>query len=212
MPLMTWLNRSAMSESRMTTDAFAPMLVHSLRTAFSSPAPVRLNARPFAVSRAEPLAVFVVPTAKVVTAAGTSSAITQHTATTEPARRLAPSLRPRSLIQADAQMAVRISPGRTTGTSRRLAQGWSGMMPGRHRTVTVTHPMIISGSAQIRAAPVSRQVSSERRHRRASSARPRVPRMTAGTPMYQITQYRLSSAYCRCGSMARCASFCSSAT
>ena len=63
--------------------------------------------------------------------------------------------------------------------------------------------MIISGSAQIRAYPLSRQVSRARRHRRASSAIPIVPRITAGTPMYQITQYRLSSEYWRRGSIAR---------
>ncbi len=63
------------------------------------------------------------PTPKVVTAAGTSRAITQQTATMAAATGLAPSRRPRSLIQADIQVAVRIRPGSTTGTRRRLAHG-----------------------------------------------------------------------------------------
>ena len=69
----------------MTTAAFGPMAEHSSRTAWYSPWPVRLKASPLAVSRVEPLAVLVVPTPKVVTAAGTSSAITQQAATIDPA-------------------------------------------------------------------------------------------------------------------------------
>jgi len=53
---------------------------------------------------------------------------------------------------------------------------------------------IISGSAQTRAAAVgSFQVSSAFVALEASMARPNAPSSTAGTPRYQITQYRLYS-------------------
>jgi len=39
MPLTTWANRSAVSESRMTTEASGPIAAHSWLTAVSSPPP-----------------------------------------------------------------------------------------------------------------------------------------------------------------------------
>ena len=97
------------------------------------------------------------------------------------------------LSQAHAQIAPRIRPGSTNGTSRLLAQGWSGETAGRYSTETITQPAIASGSAQILAAAVgSCQVSSALRLLLASSARPNVPSRTVGRPMYQNTQYRLS--------------------
>ena len=50
----------------------------------------------------------------------------------------------------------------------------------------MVHANVISGRVHSGAWP--------RRHLRASSAAPAVPRITAGTPMYQNTQCRLSSA------------------
>ena len=66
-------------------------------------------------------------------------------------------------------------------------------MAGRHSTVTMTQIAISSGSAQVLAsAPGSVQVNSARPHRLVRTARPKAPTRTAGRPMYQITQYRLS--------------------
>ena len=80
-----------------------------------------------------------------------------------------------------AQIAPRISPGRTNGTSLRLAHGWSGATAGRYSTVTITHSAIISGSAQARAAPVgSSQLIRALVARWASAARPRAPSSTVG--------------------------------
>src|ERR1700680_5049863 len=77
MPLMTWAKRSAVSESRMTTDALGPIAAHSLLTAVSSPVPIFLNAIPPAV---RPL-FFVTPRSRVVSAVGMSSDATQQVAT-----------------------------------------------------------------------------------------------------------------------------------
>ena len=129
----------------------------------------------------------------MVSAVGMSSEATPQEATTAEVMRVRPSWAAWSFSQVAAQMPPRISPGSTNGTSRRLAHGWSGDTAGRHSTVTITHRAIISGSAQTRAAaPGSFQVTSACAHRRASIARPNAPSSTAGTPRYQITQYRLS--------------------
>ena len=130
----------------------------------------------------------------MVSAVGMSSDATQQEATTLEVTRVRPSWAAWSLSQLEAQMAARIRPGSTNGTSRRLAQGWSGATAGRHSTVTITQIAIMAGSAQIRAAALgSFQVSSAFVHRRARTARPKAPSSTAGAPRYQITQYRLSS-------------------
>src|ERR1700753_3248939 len=126
-PRITWLNRSAVSESTMITAAFGPIAEHSSRTARFSPVPVRLKARPLAVGRDEPAAVLVVPTPKGGTAAGPTRAITQHTATMAAASGLAPSRRPRSLIQAAIQVAARIRPGSTLWNKGGLGHGWEGV-------------------------------------------------------------------------------------
>ena len=78
-----------------------------------------------------------------------------------------------------------MKPGSTAGTSLRLAQGWSGVIDGWYSVLTMVHANTMSGSVQTGARP--------RTHRRDSSAAPRVPSSTAGTPMYQNTQCRLSS-------------------
>src|SRR5580693_10161895 len=130
---------------------------------------------------------------RVVSAVGMISAAAQQQATAAETARPRPSRTARSFSQADAQIAPRIRPGSTNGTSRLLAQGWSGETAGRYRTETITQPAIASGSAQILAAAVgSCQVSRALRLLLASSARPNVPSRTVGRPMYQNTQYRLS--------------------
>ena len=58
-------------------------------------------------------------------------------------------------------------------------------MAGSYSVVTMAHAKIMRGSVQAGAWP--------RRHRRESSAAPRVASTTAGTPIYQNTQCRLSS-------------------
>ena len=189
MPLITWANRSAVSESRMTTDAFGPIAAHSPLTAVSSPAPIFRNAIPWAVR--PPF--FVTPRSRVVSAVGMSSDATQQEATMPEVILVRPSWEAWSLSQAAAHSAPRIRPGSTNGTSRRLAHGWSGETAGRNSTVTITQIAIISGSAQTRATALgSDQVSSAFVHRRARIARPNAPSSTAGAPRYQITQYRLS--------------------
>ncbi len=122
----------------------------------------------------------------MVTAAGSSSATAQQAATAPCEICPAPRARARRTSQPHVQTAKSTSPGSTTGTSRRLAHGWSGTMPGFHKVVTTAQPMTRTGRPQIRAAP--------RRNLRASCAAPNVASSTAGSPMYQITQYRLSSA------------------
>ena len=144
---------------------------------------------------------------------GTSIATTQHAATSAAAVRPAPRDRARPRSQADAQIAQRISPGSTSGTRRRLAHGWSGRVSGCHKTAAEPQPMTASGSAQMRAVPDgSRQENRARRHRRTSSARPNPPSSSVGSPMYQMTQYRVSSAYSRPGSTGRCSRRCRPAT
>ena len=172
----------------MSTDASGPMAAQRRLTAPSSPAPIRRNAMPRAVRCR--LGPDVRPKSKVVSAVGISSDATQQDATAAAVSRAWPAL---SFSHADAQMAQRINPGAANGTSRLLAHGWSGEVAGRHSTVTITQTAIISGSAQTLAAPRgSRQVRRALRPRRTSAARPNAPSSTAGTPRYQMTQYRLS--------------------
>src|ERR1035441_235906 len=76
---------------------------------------------------------------RLVSAVGMSSDATQQQATTAAVARLRPSWPARSFSQTDAQMAPRIRPGSTNGTSRLLAHGWSGETAGRNSTVTITH-------------------------------------------------------------------------
>src|ERR1700729_2662914 len=148
-----------------------------------------------------------------VTTVGTTSAATQHAPTKDQAAVPAPRSLARPTSQADAQIAPRTIPGRTSGTSRRLAHGWSGTVAGHHSTAAAPQPMIASGNAQLRAAPVtSFQVSRARKVRRTSRARPRPPSRTAGAPTYQVTQYSVSSAYVRVGSTGRGSSRCASGT
>src|SRR5580700_3906699 len=138
-PRTTWAKRSAVSESRMTTDASGPIAAHSPLTAASSPGPIRRNAMPFAVRCVpEPEAFGLEPRSRLVRVAGMSSEAAQHEATTpevararprgparlpqlaEPARlpppaepaRLPPPAEPARLpSQAAAQMAPRMRPG-----------------------------------------------------------------------------------------------------
>ena len=174
----------------MTTDTSGGMLVHSLLTAVISPGPIARNAMPCALT---PLA-FVMLRSRVVSAVGMSIETAQQEAIRTAVALVRPSWAAWSLSQAAAQMPPRIRPGSTNGTRRRLAHGWSGATAGRYSTVTIDHSAIISGSAQIRAAAVgSFQVRSALVHRLARTARPNAPSSTAGTPRYQITQYRLSS-------------------
>src|SRR5580704_17154814 len=208
-PRATWANRSAVRESRMTTDASGPIAVHSPSTAASSPGPMRRNAMPFAVRCVpEPEAFGLEPRSRLVRVAGMSSEAAQHEATTPevararprwPARSPPPSAarlprppwRARLPSQAEAPTAPRMSPGSTKGTRRREAQGCSGEMAGRHRTVTMTHNAMSSGSAQVQAwAPGSVQVARALTPRPARTARPAAPSRTAGRPRYHITQTR----------------------
>ena len=119
MPLITWANRSAVIESRMTTDAFGPIAAHSPLTAASSRAPIFRNAIPCAV---RPFC-FVTPRSKVVSAVGMTREATQQVATMPSVIFVRPSWAAWSLSQVAAQMAARIRPGSTNGTSRRLAHG-----------------------------------------------------------------------------------------
>ena len=108
----------------MTTDASGPIAWHSPSTAASWPGPMRWNAMPFAVRcRPEPEALGLEPRSRLVSVAGMSSEAAQHEATTHEVARARPRWLARSRSQAEAQMAPRISPGRTNGTRRRLAQG-----------------------------------------------------------------------------------------
>src|ERR1700691_3527507 len=129
----------------------------------------------------------------VVSAVGMMRAAAAQQATAALVARPRPSSAAFCLSQAHAQIAPRIRPGSTNGTSRLLAQGWSGDTAGRYRAETITQPAIASGSAQILAAAVgARQVSSALSLLLPSSARPNVRSRTVGKPMYQNTQYRLS--------------------
>src|ERR1022692_1574255 len=146
----------------MTTEESGRIEAQSPRTALISPAPIRFVAKPSAVAcSAPPLPEWVSPRPNVVTAVGTSSAPTQHTATNEVAAIPAPRSLARPTSQAEAQIAKTIRPGSTSGTSRRLADGWSGAMAGYHRTAADPAQMIASGSPQARADPAgSRQLIS----------------------------------------------------
>ena len=138
--------------------------------------------------------VFVTLISRVVSAVGMSSEAAQQQAMMTAVARVRPSSAACALSQVAAQIPPRIRPGSTNGTRRRLAHGWSGATAGRYSTVTMVQIAIISGSAQTRAAAVgSFQVRRDFVHRLARTARPNAPSSTAGTPRYQITQYRLSS-------------------
>ena len=124
MPRATWANWSAVSESRMTTDASGPTAAHSPLTAVSSPAPIRRNAIPRALRcRPDPEALGLEPRSRLVSMAGMSSETAQQEATMPEVRAAPPRWPASSRSQAAAQMAARISPGSTNGTSRRLAHG-----------------------------------------------------------------------------------------
>jgi hypothetical protein len=183
MPRITWANRSAVSWSRMITEASGPITPHRLLTASSSPGPILRKAMPWAWT---PL---VKLRSSVVSAVGMSSDAAPQEATRAAVVFERPSSAAWSFSQVTAQIAPRIRPGRTNGTSLRLAHGWSGATAGRYSTVTITHSAIISGSAQARAAPVgSSQLIRALVPRFASAARPRAPSSTVGTPRYQMTQ------------------------
>ena len=131
----------------------------------------------------------------VVIAVGTARATAKQAAATDTATVAEPRFLARPASQADTQIAPRMKPGSTRGTSSRLAQGWSGTVSGTQSRRNVAGTRISSGSAHTRARPLSSvQVSSARPQRRTSRARPKPPSSTAGIPMYQVTQYRLSSA------------------
>src|SRR5579859_6614659 len=146
-PRATWANRSAVSESRMTTDASRPIAVHSSLTAASSPGPMRRNAMPFAVRCVpEPEAFGLEPRSRLVRVAGMNSDAAQHEAMRPEVTRARwsatsrpPAEPARWRSHAEAMIAPRMRPGSTKGTRRREAQGCSGEMAGRHRTVTRTH-------------------------------------------------------------------------
>ena len=103
----------------MTTDALGPIAAHSPLTAVSSPTPIFLNAIPWAVRPP----CFVTPRSKVVSAVGMTRDATQQVATMPDVTLVRPSWDAWSLSQVAAQMAARIRPGSTNGTSRRLAHG-----------------------------------------------------------------------------------------
>ena len=84
-----------------------------------------------------------------------------------------------------AQTARIRNPGRTAGTSRRLAHGWSGVIAGRYKVDTIAQEKTSNGSVQAGTW--------RRTHRKTSTAAPAVPRITAGMPIYQNTQCRLIS-------------------
>src|SRR6202020_1616739 len=63
-----------------------------------------------------------------------------------PQSQLWPRPRTHPTSHAQAQTASRITPGSTAGTMRRLAHGWSGVIDGRYRNVTIVHANVISGS------------------------------------------------------------------
>src|ERR1700689_31261 len=154
MPLIVWVNCRATSGATITTEAEGPSDPHILATAPTSPGPVRLKARPSAVTPSAPLLPWwFAERPSVVARVGTSSAATQNAATTDAAVLPAPRARPRPRNQADAQVAHKISPGSTKGTRRRLAQGWSGTVSGCQRTAAEPQQMTASGSAQTRVAP-----------------------------------------------------------
>ncbi len=106
-----------------------------------------------------------------------------------------------------------MNPGSTSATRVWLTHGWSGTVCGSQSTTTVVQAKIPSGSPQALATPSSPpHCSRARTHRRASRAIPNPPSSRAGMPMYQMTQYRLSSAYERVGSTGSPSSFCSAPT
>src|SRR5258708_9648397 len=84
-----------------------------------------------------------------------------------------------------------MKPGRTAGTSLRLAHGWTGTIAGRYKHVTIVHANTRSGSVHRGSRPI--------RHLRDSTAAPAVASNTAGTPLYQNNQRRLISAGARPG-------------
>ena len=159
----------------------------------------------------EPLWLSVIP--NVVTAVGTTMARTKQAAARDTAVSPAPRSLARRSSHAATQTAHRMNPGSTSGTRTRLAHGWSGAVCGSQSTITVVQAKIKSGSPQARAAPsASAHRRSARTQRRTSRAIPNPPRSSAGIPMYQMTQYRLSSAYERVGWTGRPSSFCSAPT
>ena len=121
----------------------------------------------------------------MVIVAGTMRAAAQ-TPTTPPLTTLpTPRARSQPVTQRMAQTARSRNPGSTAGTSRRLAQGWSGVIAGRYSVETMDQEKTSRGSVQA-GAP-------RRTHRKMRTTAPAVPRITAGMPMYQNTQCRLIS-------------------
>src|SRR6266567_4092730 len=165
MPLITWLKTWATRRSTMTTDDDPPIAEHSPRTASASCAPTLCCARPPAVGRRPPREPeWVRPNPNEVLTDGSSIAPTQNAPTSAAVTVPAPRSLARRVSHAAPQAASRIRPGRTTGTSLRLAHGWSGTVNGCHRTAAEPPRMTASGSAQFSPAPeASRQVSRARR-------------------------------------------------
>ena len=196
MPRMTCVNSLATRGFTMTTEAPGPIAAHS--RLWRSSHPDRSAAGPGRPAADRGWAARWAPRRRRTWSGRWAAAARPRRAPPPPTKVLLPAPRTpaRPVSQAATHTAARIRPGSTAGTSRRLAHGWSGTVPGRHRTLTVAQPIISSGRAQIRAVPDgSFHVMSARTTRRASSARPNTPSSRAGKPMYQITQYSVSSAY-----------------
>src|SRR5258708_40365365 len=82
-----------------------------------------------------------------------------------------------------------MKPGRTAGTSLRLAHGWTGTIAGRYKHVTIVHANTRSGSVHRDSRPI--------RHLRDSTAAPAVASSTDGTPFYQNAHCTIISASAR---------------
>src|SRR5262249_18085087 len=122
-PRTTWANAPAATLSPITPadcDGSAP---HNCPTAAASPALVARNASPDRASRVAGSVGCVSAIPNVIAAAGTAMATTKHPVAMATALVRAPRAWARPISQAATQTARTIRPGRTTGTSCRLAQG-----------------------------------------------------------------------------------------
>ncbi len=141
----------------MTTEDDRPIDEHSPRTASASCAPTGCCASPPADGRSPPrVPAWVSPNPNEVLTDGSSIAPTQNAPTSVAVTVPAPRSLALRLSHAAAHTASRISPGITTGTSRRLAHGWSGTVNGCHRTAA--EPPRIDGERQRPVQPGARVV------------------------------------------------------
>src|SRR5262249_28976439 len=213
MPLITWLNTAATRRSTITTDDDPPSAEQSTRTASASCAPTRCCASPPEVARSPPpLPTWARPKPNEVLTEGTAIAPTHSAATRVVVMAPAPRCQARRVSQAADQVPSRISPGNTTGTSRRLAHGWSGTVNGCHSTAADPPRITASGSAQVNPAPdASGQAPRGPRPPRTRIAAPKALSRPVAIPAYQIPQHRVSSEYSRVGSLRMPAIRCSAA-